>query len=116
MGDSAYNKDSHLTSYHKLKHMIDNYIKWNKAMKHVRISIEWNYGVTGTLFKFTRNKNKFKVLENSRVSKIYTVATLFRNFHIMIYGGQTSKYFMLEIPENMLVNYIYQNDFFVKLK
>ena len=93
MGDSAYNKDSHLTSYHKCSHMIENYIKWNKTMKHVRISIEWNYGVTGTLFKYTRNKNKFKIFENSRVSKIYTVATLFRNFHVMCYGGQTSKYF-----------------------
>lgn len=91
--------------------MIDNYIKWNKSMKHVRISIEWNYGVTGTLFKFTRNKDKFKILDNSRVSKIYTVATLFRNFHIMFYGGQTSKYFKLEIPYNMIVNYLNQIDF-----
>ncbi len=111
MGDSAYNKDSHLTSYHKLNHMIENYIKWNKAMKHVRISIEWNYGITGTLYKYTRSKNKFKIFNSSRVSKIYTVATLFRNFHIMCYGGQTSKYFQLEIPQGMLVNYIHQIDF-----
>ena len=111
MGDSAYNKDTHLTSYHKHNHMIDNYIKWNKSMKHVRISIEWNYGVTGTLFKYTRNKNKFKILDNSRVSKIYTVATLFRNFHIMCYGGQTSQYFKLEVPQNMLVHYINQINF-----
>jgi len=41
MEDSAYNKDSHLTRYHKLNHMIENYIEWNKAMTDVRISIEF---------------------------------------------------------------------------
>ena len=104
MGDSTYNKDTHLTGYHKYNHMIENYIKWNKSMMHVRISIEWNYKVTGTLSKYTRNKNKFKNFNNCRVSKIYTVATLFRNFHIMFYGGQTFQYFKLEVPQDMLVH------------
>ena len=40
-GDSAYKRRSHLTSYYA---DIDELIRrWNRRMKRVRISIEWNY-------------------------------------------------------------------------
>jgi len=29
-------------------------VQWKKSMKHVRISIEWNYGVTGSQFLYIR--------------------------------------------------------------
>jgi len=81
-------------------------------MKHVRISIEWNYGVTSSLFKYVANPRKLKLLKcANRVSKIYTVATIFRNFWVAVNGCQSSKYFNLVMPENMLVNYIHQRDF-----
>jgi len=111
MGDSAYKKNTHLTSYHAKRTMIRDYIKWNKSMKHVLISIEWNYGTCASLFSYIRRPEKFKVLGSERVSKIYTVATLFRNFHVALYGCQTSKYFDLPIPENMLSHYINQTNF-----
>lgn len=109
-GDSAYGKDSHLSSYHKAIHLIPDFIRWNKAMKHVRISIEWNYGLCGTLFRLTRNPDKLKILKNQYVSKLYTVATIFRNLHCCCYGNQTSRYFKLDMPENMMHKYINQID------
>ena len=111
MGDSAYKKNTHITSYHSKNSMIQDYIKWNKAMKHVRISIEWNYGTCASLFSYIRRPEKMKLLASERVSKIYTVAILFKNFHVCLYGCQTSKYFDMPIPDNMLENYINQTIF-----
>jgi hypothetical protein len=113
MGDSAYIPvaEAHLTSYLDHESNKADYVNWNRCMKHVRISIEWNYGTTGTLFKYTRRKEKFKLMKSRSVSMIYTVATLFRNFHVMIYGGQSSNYFNLCMPKNMVEHYINQVDF-----
>ena len=80
-------------------------------MKRVCVGIEWNYGVAGSLFRYLRYKDKFAILESSRVSKIYTVATLLRNFHIALYGGQSMDYFALKLPEDMLIHYIRNEDF-----
>ena len=76
-GDSAY-----LTSYHSKDELIRDYVKWNKLMKHTRISIELNYGTCASLVAYLRKPEKFKVLGSERVSKIYTVA--------MLYGCQSS--------------------------
>ena len=81
---------------------------WNAAMKRVRISIEWNYGYTATLFKYIQNHSKLKVMQSKNVAKVYTVATLFRNFHVAAYGGQTSNYF--DLTTNFLAAYINQTD------
>ena len=63
------------------------------------------------LFKYVNCTDKLKILASQRVSKIYTVATLFRNFHIACYGCQSFKYFHLDIPDDMLEHYIMQTDF-----
>ena len=108
-GDSAYKRRSHLTSYYA---DIDELIRrWNRRMKRVRISIEWNYGTTASLFKYICCKRKLKVLQSTNVSKIYTVCTLLRNIHIALYGCQTSNYFDLDIPDNFLEKYLMQEDF-----
>ena len=107
-GDSAYPKESHLTTYKERRDANNEHVNWNKAMKHVRISIEWNYGHTATLFKYVRKKDKLKLLSEARVAQIYTVATLFRNFHVACYGSQCSSYFGLEMPSDMLTHYINQ--------
>jgi hypothetical protein len=39
-GDSAYKKQSHLTSYFKDDDEIEEHVKWNKRLKAVRIAIE----------------------------------------------------------------------------
>jgi hypothetical protein len=65
--------------------------KWNFKMKTVRISIEWNDGVTASLFTYVARSDKLKTLKSPQlVSKFYTVATLFRNFHVALYGGLTT--------------------------
>ena len=41
-GDSAYPKESHLTTYKERREANNEHVNWIKAMKYVRISIEWN--------------------------------------------------------------------------
>jgi len=43
-GDSAYKRRSHTTSYYA--ELEERLARWNRRMKRVRISIEWNYGTT----------------------------------------------------------------------
>ena len=77
-------------------------------MKKVRISIEWNYGYSASIFKFLQMQWKIKLLANDQaVSKLYTVVTLLRNIHIGFYGGQTSNYFNLHLNgENFVQSYL----------
>ena len=65
-GDSAYKTNSHLTSYHRAEDFIPEFKEWNKKMKKVRVSIEWNYGVTASLFKAVNNLEKLKFTEQSK--------------------------------------------------
>ena len=111
-GDSAYIRLSHLETYYSQvpAFLTPFFVEWNKAMKHVRISIEWNYAVTSHLFRSVNAIEKLKLLSSSRVSKIYTVATLFRNFHTCFNGSQSSHYFGLAIPRDMVVKYIRGED------
>jgi hypothetical protein len=108
-GESAYMQMSNLKSYFKSEGDIDKR-KWNSAMKKVRISIEWNYGYQASLFGYLANTRKLKLLESTTVTKVYTVATLLRNFHTISYGGQSSNYFNLSFPANTLVHYINGTD------
>jgi hypothetical protein len=113
-GDSAYKRRSHLTSYAKTAEGVPldaHFVAWNNAMKKIRISIEWNYGTTGMLFKYVLCARKMQLLKSDYVSKVYTVATLFRNFHVALYGSQTSNYFNIIMPNDMLQKYILQLDF-----
>ena len=80
-------------------------------MKRVRISIEWNYCTTASLFRYVCNKRKLKLLESNTVSKVYIVATLIRNLHVEHYGCQTSNYFGITIREGFVENYLNQTDF-----
>lgn len=80
----------------------------NVALKVCRQSIEWNYGVTANLFKYFLKFDKLRLMESSTLTAVYTVATLFRNFSICLYGGQTSNYFNLFVrePQSFLRSYI----------
>jgi hypothetical protein len=105
-GDSAYKKQSHLTSYFKDDTQIEDHVEWNKRLKHVRISIEWNYGGTAALYKYIAHKEKLRSLASKTVAKVYTVATLLRNCHVMLYGCQSSNFFDLRMHDNMLSAYL----------
>jgi hypothetical protein len=109
-GDSAYKRQSHLSSYFRQVDAIKDFRRWNSAMKKVRISIEWNYGYTASIFKYVQNEWKMKILLSEIVAKVYTVVTLLRNFLVAIYGGQTSNYFNVRLPYEFLEHYINQTD------
>jgi hypothetical protein len=111
MGDSAYKKRSHLTSYHGSVDNIADYVNWNRAMKRVRISIEWNYGYTASLYRYIGMKNKLKLLQSENVSKVYIVCTILRNIHNGYYGCQTSNYFSLCLPSDFVPHDVTQTDF-----
>ena len=114
-GDSAYTQQEYLRSYFNIKHddpaLSEHFARWNGAMKSVRVSIEWNYGYTATLFQYLTKKNKLKVMKGKSVTKVYTVCTLLRNLHVGLYGCQSSNYFDLIIPQNFIENYLNQTDF-----
>lgn len=74
----------------------------NSANSKVRISIEWNYMVTANLYGYVRKWDKLKILGSNVVAKIYTVATLLRNCRVAMYGSETSSYFNIAFPENLV--------------
>jgi hypothetical protein len=82
---------------------------FNQRMKSVRISIEWNYMTTVSLFAFVGMEHKFKVFESAGIARIYIVATLMKNFHACLYGNQTMNYFEVILPDNFLEAYISQS-------
>jgi hypothetical protein len=98
-GDSAYRNHSRTHSY-------GTDADFNQKMKSVRISIEWNYGTTASLFAFVGMKSKFRVYETAGVARIYIVATLFKNFHACLYGNQTMNYFNVVLPDTFLECYM----------
>ena len=110
-GDSAYKTRSHTRSYYTRDDMRHCHRRWNSKLKSVRESIEWNYGYTSALFRYIMTKRKFKLMNAGIVSKVYIVATLLRNFHVALYGGQTSNYFGLDMPHDFLEHYINQTNF-----
>ena len=81
-GDSAYRggNHSHCASY-------GQDAGFNSQMKSVRISIEWNYMITVSLFPYISMEHMFKVYESAGVARIYIVAILLKNFHACLYGN-----------------------------
>lgn len=105
-GDSIYPHLSNVTSSNRAPYLTAREKLENRALKKVRISIEWNYGVTSGLFGYLKNLNKLRLMETTRVAKVYTVGTLLRNCHVCLYGSISSSYFGLEFPPDMLEKYL----------
>ena len=113
-GDSAYKFREHIFTYFSREHNQELSELLNYALKAVRISIEWNYGHTVQLFKALSKIDKLRALagKSGNSLKLYTVATLFRNFHVWLYGSQSSNYFEIQHsdPELLLEKYINQDN------
>jgi len=101
-GDSIYPIMSHLRRRHQAVDGGANtarHAEENEAMKKVRVSIEWNYGQTSNLFRYIDWRYNGKVLAGgSNISQCYLIATLLKNFHICLYGCQTSNEFDCQPP------------------
>ena len=107
-GDSIYPIDTNISSYlHTDSDMAELY---NSIMKKIRISIEWNYGLTYNLFRYLNMNYKMFVLNHSIMKKIFIVCTLLRNFHVILYGSETSSYFNYSFSADFLKSYINQSE------
>jgi hypothetical protein len=109
-GDSAYAPETHIRSYFKVIELVQNYQEWNRKMKSVRISIEWNYGFTAAMWQYVGHKEKLKVLKGDFVTHVYTVCTILRNCYVGLYGGQSSVYFDVSMPDDFIDHYITQTN------
>ena len=105
-GDSIYPRLSHLHSCWRRSNAVPWQVAENRLYSKVRISIEWNYATTSNLYRYLANLDKLKLLSESQVTKVYTVATILRNCHVALYGSETSHYFNLHIPADFLEQYL----------
>ena len=105
-GDSIYPRLSHLHSSWRHAGATQDQKRENKAYTKVRIMIEWNYGITGSIYSYLRNHDKLRLLASNIVSKVYTVATILRNCHVCMYGCETSMYFGLTFEDDFLERYM----------
>ena len=81
---------------------------FNSQMKIVRISIEWNYMITVSLFPYISMEHKLKIYESAGVTRIYIVAILLKTVHACPYGNQTMNYFNIILSDNFIQAYIGQ--------
>jgi hypothetical protein len=115
-GDSAYKRLSHIATYLNASNDAPGQIPvecrkaFNGCVKKLRISIEWDYGHTASLFKYLGNTTKLRILKSSTVAKVYTVCTILKNAHVILYGCQSSHYFDLEFPPHTLQHYMRLED------
>ena len=70
----------------------------NKIFPKVRIAVEWDFGHTSNLFKFTQTWNNIKLLKHRNHQYYYFISTLLRNLHVCCYGNITSNYFNCKPP------------------
>lgn len=110
-GDSAYKRQSHIRSYFSAQEEDEEgtRMQWNRHVKRLRISIEWNYGHQASLFKILCMHYKLKVLASGNLTtKVFVVTTILRNLHTGYYGSQTSRYFNLDIADDFNYYYVKQ--------
>ncbi len=60
-------------------------------MNTVRVANEWCYGLTLNLFPYVHQRASLRKHVDSFY--IYVVATMFRNFHCILYGSIVQSYF-----------------------
>jgi hypothetical protein len=100
-GDNIFIPKSHL----HVRHPGENYalnnreIEENDARPRVRVSIEWNYKDTSSLFRYVNYVENSKVCSGgSNVALAYFSAMFLNNCHVCLYHCETSAYFEIEPP------------------
>ena len=96
-GDPAYPLWIHLQAPYRQGSLTQQMEDYNKAMRAVRVSVEWLFGDIIDSFKFLDCKKSLKIGLSS-VGKMYLVWALLRNAITCLYGNQTSEFFDLEPP------------------
>jgi hypothetical protein len=62
------------------------------------------------MLQYIGHKEKLKVLKGNFVTFVYTACTILRNCYIGLYGGQSSNYFAVYMPDDFFEHYINQTD------
>ena len=94
-GDPAYPMQIHLQAPYKEGNLTRDQKNDTKAMKEVRVSVEWLFGEIKTYFKFVDFKTQLKVGLSS-IGKIYLVCGLLPNARTCLYGNKVSEYFEMD--------------------
>jgi len=99
-GDRIFMFESHIQRAHMgdEQYLTQLELRENFVMPKVRIAVEWDFGFTSKVFKFTQTWNNVKLKKHPNHKMFYFVATFLRNLHISCYGGITSKYFKCKAP------------------
>ena len=92
-GDPAYPHRVQLQGPFKGAHITPLQESWNKAMKEVRVSVEWVFGDIVNYFKFVDFKKKNMKIKLSAIGKMYIICALLHNARSCLYGSTTEKYF-----------------------
>ncbi|KAJ1394437.1 hypothetical protein B484DRAFT_303473, partial [Ochromonadaceae sp. CCMP2298] len=101
-GDSIFPILSHLRRKHKGHGPVPRtarQMQENEVTKKVRVSIEWNYGITSALWAFCDHRKNNKIQQGgANISNIYIVCTLLTNMHNCLHPNNTSTFFGLSPP------------------
>ncbi len=90
-GDQKYPPRRHIIRKHLGRNLTVAERMDNMAMNSIRVANEWCYGLTLNLFPYVRQRVSLRKHKDSFY--IYIVATMFRNFHSILYGSIVQRQF-----------------------
>ena len=94
-GDPACPLQIHLQAPYKEGNLTRDQKNYHKAMKEVRVAVEWLFGEIKTYFKFVDFKTQLKVGLSS-IGKIYLLCELLQNARTCLYGNKVLEYFEMD--------------------
>ena len=96
-GDSAYWSDEFIKSRHRDEEMCDTKKLENASMSKCRQTVEWDYGLVGSLWKRIFFKKNLKLREQS-VCNMTLFCMLITNAYVTMNGSQSSVFFTCMPP------------------
>ena len=97
-GDRIFVNNTCIARAFEGEDLTDVEVAINKAFTSLRVSIEWDYGLTSIKFPLTQYWQKNKIKASPLQSRQYFVATLMRNALVCLYGSITASYFDVRPP------------------
>lgn len=96
--DAMYHSSRHLFAPAKGRNVPHAFLRFNKIMSALRVSIEWTIGKVYSLFKYLHYWDRHKVF-HAAIAKRFLVGVLLANCHTCLYGSEAASYFGCEPPE-----------------
>ena len=95
--DPAYPLRVHLQAPFRDADLTEEMKAYNKAMRSVRVSVEWLFGEIVKYFKFV-DFNRAMSIRLSQIGKIYIVCALLQNAYACLHGNIVTDYFGVQPP------------------